>query len=435
MKKIAILLSVLILIIMPVKAQLTATISYTPTTPLPGDVVKGTITLKATTPETVNGITFMTNLDVTPKDVSGIGTFYGEYSLPFTIKTTSAGTYTVKVYIFTENGTLVKTFNLNVINSKPEIVITSPITLNEVNVVHFTVINPVDAKDIVVIPLFKAYPSSIALNNYQGSFQFYPTKKTPLKFRIEFFNGLAENFHSYVETVYPSYKKSSGITFNVSTPHEYYLLYDVIPISVEISNLRGDAINSVKVAVSTGNFEKVVEIPEIPAGNSNKVVVNCPALKPGKESISINVSYRDTLGNIYFVHKNYTVTINPEKAVKISDYSIERNLNGVEVTGDVSNSGWSKVYGVTVMAGNKSYFIGTIDPSDYDTFDIITHNVTSLKVVWQNSLGQVFSNEVKVHYRINAPKKVKSSNSLFIAVIGSLLVIVLALIGFLRRKK
>ncbi|GEM_PF-2912055 len=434
----ALLILIVILLLSPVKAQLTATVTYTPTTPLPGDYVRGVLTVKTTTPEKITGISFMTQLKVSPKDVSGIGTLPAdsEYSLPFTLKVQSPGIYTVKIYIFTDNGTLVKTLNLNVVNSMPKIIITSPITLNEVNFVHFTVYSIVDAKDIIVKPLFKAYPSVIAVDNGKGVFEFYPKKPETLKFKIEFYNGIAENYHSYIQTIHPAYKNSKGIVLNISTPHSYYMLCDVIPLNLEVSNLRDDTVYSVNISVVTGNFSKNVKIPSIKPNDSSSIVVNCPAYKKGREEIHVTLQYLDSFGNKYVLYRNYSVNILPEKTVRISDLSIERNLNGIEITGDVSNNGWSKVYGVTVMAGNKSYFIGTIDPSDYDTFDIVVSNLSNLKVTWQNSLGQIFTISKKVQFKEKPVVTKKTGNSaILVAVVGSIFIIVLALLGLWRRNR
>jgi len=145
-----------------------------------------------------------------------------------------------------------------VVKSKPEIVITNPLRLDEVNEVHFVLYNPIDATDVKVIPLFKAYPSVIFADK-EGSFMFYPVNRTPLRFKIEFYNGFPDNFHSYVQTVYPEFVKSRGVSINVSTPHTSYYLCDVIPVSVGISNLRGDTIYSVKVLLKAGRFQRHAE--------------------------------------------------------------------------------------------------------------------------------------------------------------------------------
>ena len=436
MKRRLILILVLLLMqVTLVHAQLTATVKLSPSFPLPGDHVRGTLTISTTSAETISSISFMTSLPVTPKEVSGIGAIPADsaYTLPFTLTAPAPGVYTVKVYIFTTNGTLVKTFNINVVKSEPEVVITTPIRLDEVNDVHFTLYNPIDAVDVKVIPLFKAYPSTIYADK-GGSFVFYPTNETPLRFKIEFYDGFPDNFHSYVQTVYPEFVKSRGVSLNVSTPHTSYYLCDVIPVSVGVSNLRGDTIYSVRVELKSGGYEKSVVIPFIKPDSLKKVTINCPALKPGKQDIEVVVSFRDSLNNSYRVVRNVVVSVKPEKAVSISDMSLEKSGNGFEISGDVDNNGWSRVYSVTVTAvgkKNKSYFIGTIDPSDYDTFDIVTQNATKIVVTWQNELGESFSASKPVHigYEKRAVETSGNGSATLVAFAGALLVLIIVAVS------
>jgi len=440
-RRLILILALLLMQVTLTHAQLTATVKFSPAFPLAGDHIRGTLTISTSSVETISGISFITPLPVTPKDVSGIGVIPADsvYVLPFTLTAPSPGVYTVKIYISTTNGTLVKTFNINVVKSKPEVVITNPIRLDEVNDVHFTLYNPIDAVDVKVIPLFKAYPSTIYADK-EGSFIFYPKNETPLKFKIEFYNGFPDNFHSYVQTAYPEFVKSRGVSLNASTPHTSYYLCDVIPVSVGISNLRGDTIYSVKVKLKAGSYEKSVIIPYIKPDSLKKVTINCPALNPGKQDIEISLCFKDLLNNSYRIVRNVYVNVKPEKAVSISDMSLEKSENGFEITGDVDNNGWSKVYSVTVTAvgkKSKSYFIGTIDPSDYDTFDIVTQNATKIVVTWQNELGESFSVSRSVH--IGYEKQVvetSNGSATLVAFAGALLVLfIVAVSVYLSWKR
>ncbi len=447
MKRTAILLTVLtvslVLCTTLASAQITLSVTMNPSTPLPGDTVRGALTIKTgLTPETISGVTFYSPLPVKPQSVSGIGTIPADsyYILPFTLKATAPGTYVIKVYVSTTNGTVVQAFNVNVASAKPEVVISQPITLGEVNDVHFILYNPVNAYGVRVIPLFKAYPSTIYVVNNEGSFRFYPEKPRPLRFRIEFYDGFATNYHSYVQTVYPSYRNSSGLSVNVSTPHSVYLLFDAVPLSITITNLRTDSIYSVSVRVISGNFRKVEVLPELKPGESDRITVYCPASNPGNDTARILVTYTDYLGNRYELEKTVSFRVLPEKIVSISDLSIERNGNGYEITGDVSNSGWNKIYGVTVTACGKknvSYFIGTIDPSDYDTFDIVTNNASRVVVTWQDITGNVYSVSEVIHIasHVKQPKVENSNTPIVVSVIGAVVVMAIVLTAVLRRRR
>ncbi len=423
-------------------AQVTLSVTLNPSTPLPGDIVKGELTIKTgLTPETISGVTFYSPLPVEPQSVSGIGSIPANsyYTLPFTLKAISPGTYVVKIYVSTTNGTVVQSFNVNVASAKPEVVISEPITLGEVNSVHFVLYNPINAYGVRVTPLFKAYPSTIYVVNNEGSFRFYPTKSMPLKFRIEFYDGFATNYHSYVQTVYPSYRNSSGVSVNVSTPHSTYMLFDVIPLSISITNLRTDTIYDLSVKVSTRGFEKTETLPYLNPSTTEKVVVNCPASKAGNETARVLIKYRDYLGNHYETEKVVTFKVLPSEVVSISDVSVERSGSGFEITGDISNSGWSKVYGVTVTASsngkNVSYFVGTIDPSDYDTFDIVASNATKIIVTWQDIIGETHSVSETLHL-VRQPVKVKESNApLLVSAIGAVVIFAIVLVAVLRRSR
>ncbi len=439
MKRTLLTLLVLLIVTVPAKAQLTAKVTFNPSSPLPGDHVRGYLTIYTSTPERISGVTFYSSLQITPRDVSGIGTLpaNSEYTIPFTLVAPSPGVYTIKAYISTTNGSVLKTFNLNVVSAKPQVVITTPITLGEVNDVQFVLYNPINAIDVKVTPLFKAYPSEIAVLNGRGGFEFYPENATPLKFRIEFYNGFADNYHSYVQTVYPSYRESKGVVLNVSIPHSSYLTGDVIPVKVEVANLRGDSIYSVKVKLTFYSYTKTLEIPSIAPGEKSAITIDCPALKSGV--VKINVTYKDGFGNSYSLERSMRVNVSPQKTLSISDVSVERSENGFEVTGDVSNSGWSKAYSVTVTAvgrKNSSYFIGTIDPSDYDTFDLVASNATKLVVTWQNGLGETFSNSYPL--TLHSARKVvvkENSSSIVVAAVGAVIIVLLAVLGVMRARK
>jgi len=146
------------------------------------------------------------------------------------------------------------------------------------------------------------------------------------------------------------------------------------------------------------------------------------------------------LNNSYEVVRNVFVNVKPEKAVSISDMSLERSGSGFEISGDVDNNGWSKVYSVTVTAvgrNNKSYFIGTIDSSDYDTFDIVSQNATKIVVTWQNELGESFSASKPVHI-VGEKRVTKSSgggNAILIAIVGALVIVAIVVLSIYMNWK
>lgn len=86
-----------------------------------------------------------------------------------------------------------------------------------------------------------------------------------------------------------------------------------------------------------------------------------------------------------------------ETALQFSGIDVKTDLEGLTVTGDVSNNGRSKVYNifVTALTANqvKTYYIDSIDSSDFDTFEFTFTNYSNkvtLKVKWTNEIGEVF---------------------------------------------
>ncbi|WP_456328144.1 hypothetical protein, partial [Archaeoglobus sp.] len=192
--------------------------------------------------------------------------------------------------------------------------------------------------------------------------------------------------------------QSKGVLINVTSKYPVTLIGDVVPVNVEVANLREDTIYSVNVTVLNGISSKnYIKIPTIKLEESAKANFDLCFRNSGIKNVKIEVSYEDEFNNLYREEKLVTIRVLNETALQFSGIDVKTDLEGLTVTGDVSNNGRSKVYNifVTALTANqvKTYYIDCLDPSDFDTFEFTFTNYSNkvtLKVKWTNEIGEVF---------------------------------------------
>jgi len=438
----------LLILIQTASAQIVK-VEINPQILLPNDVADCKLTFTAQQNTYVSGITIFHPIEVqvNPSSFSGIGWLSAgqSYEFPFTIKAKESGVYTLTIYINTLNGTIKQSLTIRVIRDMPDIVLDKTVlTLNEVNTIQFTITSPIDIDNVVVEPLFNANPKVIYVQNGKGSFKFEPTKPQPLKFKICFYNG--RNYHEVVRIINISYIKSKGVLINVTPKYPVALIGDVVPIDVEIANLREDTIYSVNVTLSNGIFSKNrVQIPMIKPEETAKARFDFCSRNSGIKEIVIEVSYQDEFNNPYREKRVVTIKVLNETTLQFSGIDVKSSFEGLTVSGDVSNNGRTKVYNIFVTASTsgqtKTYYIDSLEPSDFDTFEFTFTNYSNtitLKVKWTNEIGEVFetSKVVKVPPHEVQVESVSGIDYVAIGVtlIVFIFVVFLVVLAWKRRK-
>ena len=448
LKNFLLVLLVTFILIQTASAQIVK-FEMTPQTLLPNDIADCKLTFTAQQTTYVSGITIFhpAEIQVTPSSISGVGwlSVGQSYEFPFTIKAKESGIYTLTIYINTFNGTIKQSLTIRVVNRMPDVVLDKTIlTLNEVNTIHFTITSPVNVENVVVIPLFNANPKIIYVQDGKGSFKFEPKKPQPLKFKICFYNG--RNYHEVVRTVNVSYIQSKGVLINVTSKYPVTLIGDVVPVNVEVTNLREDTIYSVNVTALNGISSKnYVKIPTIKSEETAKVSFDLCFRNSGIKNVKIEVSYEDEFNNLYREEKVLTIRVLNETALQFSGIDVKTDLEGLTITGDVSNNGRSKVYNifVTALTANqvKTYYIDCLDPSDFDTFEFTFTNYSNkvtLKVKWTNEIGEVFET-TKIINVSSREIQIKPVSGVDYVTVGTTLavlifVVLLIVLAWKRRK-
>ncbi len=427
----------LLLLAIPLASAQSVKVTMNPQTLLPNDVAECRLVVSFPQPTYVSGITLYhpSCLEVKPDSVSSVG-LVQNYELLFTIKAERSGIFVVDAVIDTPNGSIRQPFVVRVLGEEPRIVLDRTVlTLNEVNYVGFSISTPLDISNVVVIPLFDANPKVIFVRDGRGYFRFEPKKPEPLKFKIEFYNG--ENYHEVVQTVNVEYVKSRGVLINATPEYSVSLLGDLVKIYVRITNLRQDDIYSVKVRLIGENYSKVAEIPVMKSGESKLLTFDWSSKSPGKKNLTVRVSYLDYFNVEHEEEAGISVCVLSEKAVQFSGVEVESRPNGITVSGDVCNNGRNRVYNVMVSANGKSYYIGTLDPSDFDSFEIvIPANVSKIKlsVTWSNGIGETFENSMVVEAPMTQIRA-ESGSPIPIVLSVVTLIFVLAIIVVVWRRR
>ena len=251
------------------------------------------------------------------------------------------------------------------------------------------------------------------------------------------------NHHELVKTVKPEYRQSRGIIVNVSVPYSSISVLDVIPVEVTVSNLRNDTIYSLKVkaSLSGAEEEKSEEIGFLRSLTSSKVSFKFSPDTPGKNKIIVRVSYEDSLNNRYSAEKDVEIMVFDEKAISVTNIETEKSFEEITITGDVSNSGRSTVYNVllTMQLGDKikTFYIGSIDSSDFDSFEFTFKNANEsravLTVSWNNELGDKveITKEIQISEEIHGEIE-EGSNLLLVG--GAIAAVIIAIVAIIWIK-
>lgn len=455
MNELKILLIALILFaILPVSsAKVTVSISHTPSTILPGDEVEYTMIITNYGQEVkINSIRLVAEgVKVEPASFSNVGTIAAHSSIQvqFVVKTKNEGIHTIEIYIFTANETVKRLILVNVENKLPDLILTSSLNINEVNTVSFFLTNPIGSiNSVTVEALFDAEPKIIYLGDLtssgRGTFRYLPRSEDELSFKISFYNGM--NRHELVKTVKPEYRQSRGIIVNVSVPYSSISVLDVIPVEVTVSNLRNDTIYSLKVkaSLSGAEEEKSEEIGFLRSLTSSKASFKFSPDTPGKNKIIVRVSYEDSLNNRYSAEKDVEIMVFDEKAISVTNIETEKSFEEITITGDVSNSGRSTAYNVllTMQLGDKikTFYIGSIDSSDFDSFEFTFKNANEsravLTVSWNNELGDKveITKEIQISEEIHGEIEEGSNLLLVGSAIAAVIIAIVAIIWIKSGK-
>jgi len=423
------------LLMVPISAEVVVQkIEMTPPILLPGDIADCKLTLTAMKDCRVT-VTFFTPLgiEVEPSSVYiGYLSAGASYTLPFTLKAKKSGIYIINIYIYALNKTIKQVMVVRVEDKYPKIVLhETTFTLNEVNKVDFSISSNLNLTNIIVKPLFDADPRVIYVKDSKGSFKFCPTKQQNLSFEIEFYNG--KNYHKIIQIVHPQYKMSKGLILNINT-YPTALLYDTIPIIINVTNLRNDVIYSTKITLTSNSgifLKDYLEIPILKSMESKSFKILYTPIKAGKNVIEVELAYSDELNNVYNIKKSVTIDVSREYALTLGNINID--VKGV--SGEICNLGKGKVYNVMIQFGEYRYYIGTIDPQDFDTFELPYANVSFIKVSWNNELGEKF--EINFPIKIQHSYKVKGEEHAslipLIVAIAVLIAVIVIVIKILKR--
>ncbi|RLI75302.1 hypothetical protein DRO97_03605, partial [Archaeoglobales archaeon] len=366
------------------------------------------------------------------------------YELPFYIEAKKPGRYTVEARIFAENGSITQRINVLVEDRMPKIIMNSPIKLNEVNTVDIEITTPLEINSVTIEPLFDAEQKYIFIDQItysaKKSIKFYG-KKQEYKFKISFYNG--KNYHSLIQEVQPRFVESKGLFINITLSYASVYLYDIIPITVEVSNLREDDVYEIAVSTNTtkGEFSEYREkIPKLGSLESKTIVFYYLPMENGSDKIYFKITYKDEMNYAYNLSEFKTLKILNQPSLAISNVEVEME-NGITITGDVSNNGRSEALNVYVSVDfgdySKDYFVGNIDPSDFQSFSIPLLGNDSKAVIkarWTNEIGKNF--EIVKEVKLNQAKSIKPAEfPMWISVIAVVVVGVFVAVAIYNYKK
>ncbi len=413
---------------------------------LPGDYADVTLTL--TNPSThdvkVNSIV-ISGAKAEPSAIYSVGTIPsgGSYTMTFSVKGEQVGRKNLQVKISTENETITQNIMLVVDDNFPSLTISSPVYRGVVNEVEFYVSSPVELKDVKVEALFDAIPKTVYLGDFsggkEGKIKFIPNSDK-LKFKISFYNG--RNYHEVEKEVTVRLVNPQNVVLNVTSPYKTLFIGDAIPIPVEVTNLRSDAIYDITVSAESplGSLSSPVSIAKLESGESKTLSFIFSPSKAGEGEVVFRVDYKDELGNEMSVERKFTIEVLDSYAVMLTNINVEREGLKYSVSGDVSNNGRSEVYNAYAIGEcggfRTAYFIGNIDPSDFQSFELPVECNGSVKVTvqWSNEIGENFAISEIVELKGKSFVEVEE-NPMPTYISIAVAVVILAIVGFIIYRQ
>ncbi|AAB90223.1 COG1361 family protein [Archaeoglobus fulgidus] len=456
MQKVLLVLAVLLLAVEAVHAE-GVSVSYqiSPEILLPGDYADVTLTL--TNPSAsdvkVNSIV-VSGAKAEPSAIYSVGTIPGggSYSITFSVKAEKVGRENLEVKIATEyrvdeKNTTTQTITQNILllvdDNFPSLTVASPVYRGVVNEVSFYVSSPVELKDVRVEALFDAIPKTVYLGDFvggkEGKIKFIPDSNR-LKFKISFYNG--RNYHEIEKEVVVKLLTPQNVVLNVTFPYKSLFIGDAVTIPLEITNLRSDAIYDITVSAesSLGSFSSPVSIAKLDSGEGKALSFKFSPSKAGDGEAVFRVYYKDELGNGLSVERNFTITVLDSYAVMLTNVNVVREKLKYSVSGDVSNNGRSEVYNAYAVAEcgdfRADYFMGNIDPSDFQSFELPVECNGSVKVTvqWSNEIGETFAISKTVELKGKSLAEVEE-NPMPTYVSIAVAIVILAIVGFVIYRQ
>lgn len=331
------------------------------------------------------------------------------HTLSFSVKAIEKGVHNIELILYTKEGPIKSFFVLFVEDKMPEIYSKGIVRVGEINNLNLVISSPVEIENVVIVPLFESLPEKIVLKSV---------------------SGIAE--------VNPNTEPARGLAINFSAPFTAVSLYDVVEIDLEIAS--GEKKNI-----------KLLYSPE----------------KAGEDKIKLVIWYRNCLGGEGRIEREIAgIKVNNETAVDILgiDISTRRiatttamggfpagrttttaSVIEITVSGEVANRDFGQARNVIVYLdfGKKTeeFFIGTISPSDSDSFSIpATGNERNVRVAveWTNELGEI---HISKTYQLSqrsfefSQKESPAFTSLNMAIIAICVAAFIAGIIFYRKRR
>lgn len=435
-------LSILLFFLIFPASALSVDYRISPEILLPGDLADCVLEIKTAEEVKINSI-WITGYGVSiePKNFYYVGNVSGVYKLPFSIKAEKPGKFNVEVLISLENATLAQNIMVVVDDKFPSLSVNEPLYIGEINYAKFSISSPVKLTDVRIRPLFKSVPQEIFIGNLdeKTDFQLRFEPQEKLEFKISFYNGL--NYHEIVRRVEASYLPSKGVFVNANSSYSSLYVADCAKITVEISNLRGDAVYALKLRAlsNLGTFDsELKELSKVDSRSTKVVDFVYTPLSSGEDTVKIVAEFKDEFGKGYMVEKEIKIKVLDGYPLLLS--LTTTGFGKVSIAGVISNVGRSAVYNVYVVAtciDKAEEFVGNIDPSDYQTFDLSLrcNKTAKVTVTWTNEVGKNF--EMTRFLEISSAEKDTSANqtSLLVSLVALFLVVAVILAILWRYKR
>ena len=432
--------------------------SVHPSHPFPGDRIGVEITLinPGSEPLKIDEINAYGNgLKVLTPSMKNPGTVPPDGTLNFNLifQAEGEGLYTPLILIKSGDTTIRLQPQISVDSTPPGIIISDPVRIGEMNNVTFTIFNPrAGALNNVMVEISGDDAIVSSHSFYIGDIQAYSSVSLPfmcyfshpgnLTFRIKFYSDGTERrilLHPEIKFV-----ESRGVRIDVTKKLKLEK-YDSGRLNVSITNLRGDRIFNISLGIE-GDVDHVDQyIPLLEPSETRSVTLDFVPYRSGNYTINVLYSYEDLSGLIRRGKIPVKLSVTESPVIGLSGIEVKVEKDGIRILGDVINTGHSTISGVTVegMYGekNKSYFLGKIDPSDFNSFELLfpKDNSTEIQLVIKfiDSLGRIrtVSHTIEVSvpsHQIN--EKRLTTTYLVVGVISAIFVALAVGLSWRRRK-
>ena len=432
--------------------------SITPSTPFPGDKINVEIAIinPGTDPLNIDEVTVYGNgMKVLTPSIKNMGTIPPGESLNLNLifQAEKEGFFAPLIIIRSDDSIAKLQPQISVDSTPPGIIIPGTIKLGEMNNISFTIFNPrggtirnviidIIGENAMVSPASFYFGDIQPYSSVSGHLTCYFTQPGKLIFKITFYSDSTKR---EIE-IQPELRFSESKGVKIDVPGKIKIRkYDTGMLNITVANLRDDSIYNLTLSIEGSVDFREIYIPELKPSEFRPETVEFVPYTSGEYTIYVLYSYEDFFGTKKTGKIPVKLIVDENPVIGVSGVEVKIENSEVRIVGDVINTGKNPVLGVTVEGNygeeTKSYFIGRIDPSDFNSFELTFSKNNASEILLNIRFTDSLNKIREINHSIPVPpppvtgKKEFSKTYTVAGVVSAVIVFLAVGLSWKRRKR